>query len=222
MKGTTDLSNLLDHAQRELDLIGMLDRDADYGGQLGRDVLALIGHFSSQGHSGHAAVNAIHLFGKLARFEPLSEITSDIREWMEVSDGVWQSRRSPAVFSKDRGATYYDLDEALDKYEQRVIHVSAKRRIGPDGADTAGATISTISGTARRGIAVPADGAEREHHLAGEGPRLVSPAEALRRIADGAFDPHDNRLALLAGADALDQLERERAGCVNENVTRPA
>lgn len=65
------MSNLINHAEKELNKVGLLDKDSDYGGELGKDVLELIKLFASQGHSGFSAESAIHLFSKLARFEEI-------------------------------------------------------------------------------------------------------------------------------------------------------
>ena len=109
------MSDLIEHARRELKLAGLFDKDSDYGGMLGGAVMPLIAVFSSQGHSGFSASCVIDLFTKLASYKRLSELTDKPDEWMDVSDcpgrKEWQNRRQGSCFSQDGGKTYYDIDE---------------------------------------------------------------------------------------------------------------
>lgn len=63
--------SLLDHANKELQRVGLFDEDADYDGMLGDAVMELITVFANQGHSGMSAEMTIQLFEKLARFSDL-------------------------------------------------------------------------------------------------------------------------------------------------------
>lgn len=65
------MSNLINHANKELQKAGLFDKDADYDGELGKGVLELITVFANQGHSGMSAEMTIQLFTKLARFEEI-------------------------------------------------------------------------------------------------------------------------------------------------------
>lgn len=65
------MSRLVDHANTELKRVGLFDKDSDYNGELGKDVLALITLFADQGHSGNSAEMARDLFYRLSNFEPL-------------------------------------------------------------------------------------------------------------------------------------------------------
>lgn len=106
--------SLVEHAERELRLAGLFDKDSDYGGMLGGAALELIKVFASQGHSGFSAGMTRDLFALLSNFKTLTPITSNPEEWTDVSEmsggPMWQSKRCPSVFSKDGGATWYDLD----------------------------------------------------------------------------------------------------------------
>lgn len=107
--------SLVEHAESELKLAGFFDKDADYGGMLGNAVLELIDLFAKQGHSGFSAGLAIHLFNELAQYKPLTPLTTNPDEWFDISDmngsPMWQSKRNSAVFSKDGGQTWYDLND---------------------------------------------------------------------------------------------------------------
>lgn len=111
------MTNLLKYAEDELNRAGLLDEDSDYDGMAGKAVLDLVKVFSGQDHSGYSAMLVSDLFNRVSRYEPLSPITSDPSEWMEISEetigrpGVWQSTRKPSTFSEDGGKTWYDIDE---------------------------------------------------------------------------------------------------------------
>jgi len=111
--------SLVDHAQNELELAGLFDKDADYGGMIGKAVLDLMKTFADQGHSGMSAMWVRDLFNKLGNYENLTPITSDPKEWEDVtaagigtSNGtLWQNRRNPAIFSIDKGNSWYNVND---------------------------------------------------------------------------------------------------------------
>jgi hypothetical protein len=110
--------SLVEHAEREMKLIGLDKKDAVYDGMLYDAVMELVKVFAEQGHSGMSAGRTLFLFDKVARFKNLSPLTNSPNEWMEVSDyagpeqkGVWQNRRDSECFSNDGGKTYYNLNE---------------------------------------------------------------------------------------------------------------
>lgn len=109
------MSNLTEHARYELSRAGLFDADADYGGAHANAVMELIETFAAQGHSGMSASMVIQLFHDLAQYKPLGPITSDPSEWVNVSDisgePLWQNRRRSTSFSRDGGATWYDIED---------------------------------------------------------------------------------------------------------------
>lgn len=118
--------NLTSHAQRELELAGLFDQDSDYEGMLGEAVLELMQTFSSQGHSGFSALLTADIFGRLVKWEPLTELTDNPNEWNDLREEFdpgdvvgmeFQSNRKPSCFSSDGGKTYYDLDEQAVEHE---------------------------------------------------------------------------------------------------------
>lgn len=126
------MSNLIDHAHRELQRAGFFDRDSDYSGGIAEAVMPLVGVLASQGHSGGSVTAVVEIFSKLALFEPLSPLTDDGAEWnliegSKYSEPHWQSARKSSCFSADGGKTYYDIAEPRDNYGQRVIHKSLER-----------------------------------------------------------------------------------------------
>lgn len=101
--------SMTEFAKDELTRAGLFDKDSDYGGMLGDAVLKMVEQFADEGHSGFSAGMAISLFGKLARFEPITPLTGADDEWTEVAEGQWQNKRSPRVF-KDADGLAYDID----------------------------------------------------------------------------------------------------------------
>lgn len=103
--------NLQEFAKRELKIAGLFDKDSDYGGMLGNNVMDLIKVFAKQGHSGMSASMCSELFYHLSRYKNITPITFNPEDWFQCADGAWQSKRNPSIFSKDRGKTWYDIDK---------------------------------------------------------------------------------------------------------------
>lgn len=104
-----EVSNLETFATEELRRAGLFDKDSDYEGMLADATLRLIQCFATEGHSGFSASMAIRLFERLARFEPLTPLTGEADEWMEVGDNTWQNLRCPRVF-KNRDGSAWDIE----------------------------------------------------------------------------------------------------------------
>ena len=104
------MSNLTDHAIKELTLAGLFDKDSDYDGMLGTSALDIVKLFASQGHSGMSASIVTDLVGKLMRFEPLTPLTYEADEWIDHG-GTWQNKRDSKVFSDDGGKTHHRLGD---------------------------------------------------------------------------------------------------------------
>lgn len=105
--------SLVQHAQRELELAGLFDKDSDYNGMLGKAVMDLVKVFAKQGHSGFSAHQTLLIFLKVSNRENLTPITSDPNDWHDVSEisgfPLWQSKRNSRLFSKDGGETWYSI-----------------------------------------------------------------------------------------------------------------
>lgn len=109
------MSNLEKHADRELKLAGLHKPDADYGGAMYETVMDLVKVFSKQGHSGFSAQMTLDLFNKVAKFESLAPIGKSKDEWVDISKEfgkpMWQNERNCALFSTDKGKTWYDVND---------------------------------------------------------------------------------------------------------------
>ena len=102
-------SNLVSHARRELERIGeepfIIER-----------YLSVVRAFAACGHSGMSAAVMASVLERLLRYEPLSELTADHGEWLDVSkiSGIpwWQNVRDSRAMSHDGGITYWMVHEA--------------------------------------------------------------------------------------------------------------
>lgn len=102
------MSNLRSFAEHELRLIGMLGSDDEMNAAMADHILKMVDLFAAEGHSGFSAPYAINALNQLLRFEPLTPLTGDDEEWMEVTDGLYQNKRCSRVFKKDGKA--YDIE----------------------------------------------------------------------------------------------------------------
>lgn len=102
------MSNLVEHARRELELLGQTDEDPAFAASL---VAAVAAFASYDGHSGGSASAAADMLSRLLRYEPLTPVTSDPDEWEDRSEisgtPLWQNRRDSRTFSTDGGATWH-------------------------------------------------------------------------------------------------------------------
>ena len=103
------MSNLLEHAKRELEIAGI--KGNDYDNEVAKCVLELIEVFSKQRHSGFSAFATLETFNLLANFKNIKPLTNNPEEWTEVTKGLYISKRNPACFSDDELKTYYDTSE---------------------------------------------------------------------------------------------------------------
>ena len=108
------MSNLLSHAEDELNRIGMTEDSPDEMNRMMRKhVLHMMQEFANEGHSGFSASYAISILTKLMDFKPLSPLTGEDSEWQNVSDygpePHYQNIRKSSVF-KDADGSCYDID----------------------------------------------------------------------------------------------------------------
>lgn len=105
------MSNLVNHARRELQLCGAFDEDPAWA----QSLLEAVKGFASYGHSGGSASVGISALNQLLKFKALTPPTSDPSEWSEVPEEIfpkptWQNIRQSSCFSHDGGKTYWDVD----------------------------------------------------------------------------------------------------------------
>ena len=105
------MSNLVEHARRELELLG--EDPATIEG-----LVKVVQAFADMGHSGGSASVAIPMLTELLQHKNLTPITANPDEWYyhgpdvwDGTNGVWQNKRNGALFSTDGGNTYYSVDD---------------------------------------------------------------------------------------------------------------
>jgi len=106
------MSNLVDHARRELELSGQTEESPAYAASI---VAAVAAFASYGGHSGGTAMIAVEQLHALLQFRTLSPLTSDPEEWEDRSaisaSPLWQNRRDSAAVSTDGGQTWTFVDD---------------------------------------------------------------------------------------------------------------
>lgn len=118
---------LVEYAEKELRAAGWFNEDSDYRGSVGPAVLEMVKKFAEEGHSGASAGLCLHLFRKLAAFQPLTPLANPMEtgEFHDVSGpsgtiamSTLQSTRLSTLFSEDSGKTWYDLDKKLSSWRR--------------------------------------------------------------------------------------------------------
>ena len=104
------MSNLVEHAKRELELAGQWKEDPAYS----QSIVAAVAAFASYGHSGGSASVAIEQLHRLLCFEALSPLTSDPDEWIDHSKissaPIWQNKRDTRAMSNNGGQTWWYVE----------------------------------------------------------------------------------------------------------------
>lgn len=98
---------LVEHAKAELALLRGKDREPDETQDImDSHLLKMVEVFADEGHSGFSAGYAMQCLERLLRFLPLTSLTGDDDEWVEVytdDDGipVYQNKRCSEIFRKN-------------------------------------------------------------------------------------------------------------------------
>lgn len=129
------MSNFMNHAEKELALIGLGPDCTDEMNIMMRDhILKMVQVFADEGHSGFSASYAASILEKLLRFEPVTPLTGADDEWGEPydRDGTQQNKRCGHVFRTKDGVAY-DIegrifyDEYIDEDgETRKSHYTCR------------------------------------------------------------------------------------------------
>lgn len=124
------MSNLITHAQRELELCGQYKEDPAFAVA----VLAAVSAFAAYpGHSGGSAMAGAEMLSDLLNFKNLSPLTNDPDEWVEHpalmwngQNKVWQNKRNGSAFSEDGGITYTLVDdpEKNNVHHSKITHAN--------------------------------------------------------------------------------------------------
>lgn len=105
MRGQADEHPLVQHARRELALLG------EEPEEFVESIVGAVRAFCSFGHSGGSAEAAVEYVHDLLRYRPLTSLTRDPAEWEDRSEisgtALWQNMRDPRAMSTDGGRTYW-------------------------------------------------------------------------------------------------------------------
>lgn len=111
-------TNLEKHAEQEMKLANLYDKNADYDGMIPRAVMKLIKAHASEGHSGGSHWLTLEIFNKLVNFQTLTPITNNPNEWTCVGEynckndkPLYQNKRDPSYFSNDGGITWWNVND---------------------------------------------------------------------------------------------------------------
>ena len=103
------MSNLIEYAKSEMDLIGLREDSEDEMNRAMREhILQMVKVFSDEGHSGFSANYALAILKKVLDFKPLTALTGEDSEWLEVADDLYQNKRASNVFKDKDGAYWSD------------------------------------------------------------------------------------------------------------------
>ena len=102
------MSAMLDWAKEELAIAGYGGDEDGPNKWLADGVIRLLEVFCEEDHSGSSAPYAVKVFERLANWKPLSPLTGEDSEWMEVGTNLWQNRRASNVFKDETGAYWSD------------------------------------------------------------------------------------------------------------------
>lgn len=121
------MSGWLEWCREELERVGAFDPSRDfYEGETGKAVIELCRVFEGQHHSGLSANVIVNLFWGLVNNLPLTPLTGEDNEWIEISPGIYQNKRCPSVFKDETGI--YQSDYYIFKDETGASYISRESR----------------------------------------------------------------------------------------------
>lgn len=136
------MSNLVAHAERELNLAGYtIDISDPMELEIYHSTMSIVRSFAAVGHSGSSAFVHTDMIHRLLQFKSLTELTADPGEWMEIEEGFGmvgtsQSLRRPDCFSDDGLKTYYSVDEFRTGWKRRLFgHIGKRYPLKPVGVE---------------------------------------------------------------------------------------
>jgi len=98
-----------EYAKTEFKFANWVDEDGKFNDEMQemmcKQVLELLDLFDKHGHSGFSAPYAINLFKNLADFKPITPLTGEESEWVEI-ENKWQNKRFSSVFKDSDGRAY--------------------------------------------------------------------------------------------------------------------
>jgi hypothetical protein len=125
------MSNLVEHAERELRVVGYtINSEDEMDLSIYYTTMEIVKLFASVGHSGGSASVHTHMINRLLQFQSLTPLTDNPDEWVDQSEfsgtPTWQNKRSSDCFSEDGGQTYYSVDEFRTGWRRRLFGLKGK------------------------------------------------------------------------------------------------
>lgn len=103
------MSNLVNFAKDEFARIP-LPEDSEIDIAMRNHIIHMIDEFSKEDHSGFSANYAISLLTRLLSFKPLTPLTGEDDEWVDVGDDTLQNKRYSAVFKNTKTGKSYNIE----------------------------------------------------------------------------------------------------------------
>lgn len=108
------MSNMVNFAEKEMDIIG-LTNDDEMNGAMRKHILHMVKEFGDEGHSGFSASYALSILQKLLAYKPLSPLTGEDSEWDDLSsfgsgEPGYQNNRYTAVFKNRKDGEAYNIN----------------------------------------------------------------------------------------------------------------
>lgn len=127
------MSNITEYAEAELKRIGMgADTEDEMNKAMHDHIIKMVETFADEGHSGFSASYAISILTKLLNWEPITPLTGEDDEWMEIDEqtagrtGMFQNKRCGRVFKEDGKA--YDIEGKVFRNPQGHTYTNFNSR----------------------------------------------------------------------------------------------
>ena len=116
--------DLIEFAKSELDRI---KKDDDGLQEMANSaILEIVEKFTEQGHSFFSFHYVLSILDRILRFKPITPLTGEDDEWVEVWSGVYQNKRCSSVF-KDEDGVAHDNDAVIVSDNGGITWFHSKR-----------------------------------------------------------------------------------------------
>lgn len=119
---------ILNHAIKELQLIGMYPAQNAEDSKMTANIMELIQKFVDQNHQGFAAQYCLQMMTKLCTMQPVMALAGSDDEWKEtMHKGLYQNTRCYHVFKDETGA--YDANGIIFIRPNGTTFVDANSKV---------------------------------------------------------------------------------------------
>lgn len=104
-------SPLVDYAEKEFARIPLQNHEDDEMEiAIRKHVIDMVEIFSNENHSGFSANYTIRLLTRLLSYKPLTPLTGEDSEWIDVSNDYYQNNRYSCVFKDKSTGKAYNIE----------------------------------------------------------------------------------------------------------------